>query len=79
LLFDWGKGNEIVYGEGKKKFVLGRLEQPRQNKNLLYRQDKSNEPNTEGPLSFVLFEPPFTSISIISKGHPSLVFLEGTL
>ncbi len=28
----------------KKYFVLGRLEQPRQNKNLLYLHDKPTEP-----------------------------------
>ncbi len=40
LLVDWDKGIEIVYGEEKKYFALGRLEQPRQNKNLLSRKDK---------------------------------------
>jgi hypothetical protein len=31
----------------------------------------------EGPLSFVLFESPFTSVptSTVSRGHPSLAFL----
>jgi hypothetical protein len=32
LLGDGDKGIEIVYGEEKNYFVLGRLEQPRQNK-----------------------------------------------
>jgi hypothetical protein len=38
----------------------------RQNKNLFYRHDESNEPVNERPLSFVpfvLFESPFTSVS----------------
>ncbi len=62
---------------GKKYFVLGRLEQPRQNKNLLYRHDLPNEPTKKGPLSFVLLESPFTSISTVSRGHPSQVSLLG--
>jgi hypothetical protein len=51
------KGIEIAYGERKKYFVLGRLEQPRQNKNLIVpaRHDKPNEPTKKGPLSFLLF------------------------
>jgi hypothetical protein len=36
--------------------TLGRLEQPRQEKNLLYRHDEPNEPTKEGPLSYVLLE-----------------------
>jgi len=49
---------EIMYGVEKNKyFVLGRLEQPRQDKNNLYRHDQPNEPTMEGPLSFVLLSP----------------------
>jgi hypothetical protein len=48
--------------EEKKYFVLGRIEQPRQTKNLMYQHDKPNEPTKEGPLSFVFFEFPFTSV-----------------
>jgi hypothetical protein len=44
-----------------------RLERSRQNKNLLYWHDKLNGPTKEGPLSFVLFESPFTSISTVSS------------
>jgi hypothetical protein len=47
-----------VYGEEKNILYWGRLEKPRQNKNLLYRHDKPSEPIKEGPLSFVLFESP---------------------
>jgi hypothetical protein len=43
-----------------KKFVLGCLEQPRQNKNLLYWHVKPNEPIREGFFAFVLFEYPFS-------------------
>ncbi len=44
LAGDGDKGIEIVYGKEKIYFVLGRLEQPRQNKNLLNQHDKPNEP-----------------------------------
>ncbi len=58
----------------KKYLVPGRQEQPSQNKNLLYRHDKPNEPTKEGLLSFVFFEFPFTSVSTVSSGgHPSLI------
>jgi hypothetical protein len=35
------------------------------------------EPTKEGPLSFVLYESPFTLVSTVSRGqvHPSLVSL----
>jgi len=67
------KGIEIVYGED---FVLGRLAQPRQDKNLLYQHNKPNEPTKEGQEGqFVLSESPLISVSTISRGHPSLVSL----
>ncbi len=47
-------------------------EQTRAAKNLLHRHDEPNEPTKEGPLSFVLFESPFTSVS---GDHPSLLSL----
>jgi hypothetical protein len=59
-----------------KYFVLGRVEQPRQNKNLFYRHDKLKEPIKEGPLSYVLFESPFISVSKVSRGHHSLVSVD---
>jgi hypothetical protein len=34
----------------KKIFLLGQLEQPRQNKNLVYRHGKPNEPTKKGLL-----------------------------
>ena len=50
------KGIEILYSVGEENyFVPDQLEQPRQNKNLLYRHDKPNGPTKKGPLSFVLF------------------------
>jgi hypothetical protein len=67
----WAMGtiNELVYDERNKYFVLGQLEQPRQDKKLLYQQDKPNEPIQEGPVSFVLVESQFTSVSTVSRGH----------
>ncbi len=59
----------------EKYLVLGRLEQPRLNKNILYRHDKPNKPAKEGPLSLVLFDSPFASVSTVSRGHLSLVSL----
>jgi hypothetical protein len=51
-------------------FVLGRLEQPRQDKNRLYRRKEHNKPTKEGPLSFVLFESPFASVFKIQLVPP---------
>ncbi len=48
-------------------FLLGRREQPRLNKYFFYLHDKPNEPIKEGPLSFVLFESPFISVSTVSR------------
>jgi hypothetical protein len=67
-----GDRDKIMYGEDEIYFVLGRQEQPRKNKNLLYRQDKRNEPSNKVPLSF---ESPFTSVSTVGRSHPSLVSL----
>jgi hypothetical protein len=63
----------------KKIFSTGpTIEQSRQDKNLLFRPDKPNEATEEEPLSFVLFESPFASVSTVSRGHPSLVSLGGS-
>jgi hypothetical protein len=72
LLGDGDKVIEIVYGE-ENYCVLGPLEQPRKNRNLLNRQDEPIKPSKEGPLSFVILESPFTSVSTVGRGHPSLV------
>jgi hypothetical protein len=42
---------------------------------LLYWQDKPNEPTKEEPLSFVIIESKFTSVSIVNRGHPYIVSL----
>jgi hypothetical protein len=75
LAGDRDKGIEIVYGEENFFFTGPTREATRQNKKLLYRHDKPNEPIKEGPLSFVLFESLFTSVSKVSRGHPSLMFI----
>jgi hypothetical protein len=60
----------------KKILCTGPLvDQLRQNKNLLYQHNKPDKPAKEGPLSFVLFEPPFTSVPTVSWGYPTLVSL----
>jgi hypothetical protein len=40
---------------------------------ISYQHNKHKEPNKEGHLSFVLLESPFTSVSTVMRGHPSLV------
>jgi hypothetical protein len=69
LLGGGDKGIEI--GE-KKIFFTRPTTAVKAEKNLLYRLDKPYEPTKEEPLSFVLVEFPFTSISTVSRGHPSL-------
>jgi hypothetical protein len=59
----------------KKYFVLGQLEQPRQDKNLLYRHHEPIEPTKEGLHSYILLDSPFASASTVSRGHPTLVSL----
>ncbi len=56
----------------KKIFCAGPFRAAKAEQNLLYRHDKPHEPTKKGPLSFVLFESPFTSVSTVSRGHPSL-------
>ncbi len=70
LLGDGDKGIKILYGEGT---TANYGSQGR--KNLLYWDDKPNEPTKKGPLSFVLFESPFTSVLTVSRSHLSLVSL----
>jgi hypothetical protein len=76
----WAIGTkELKWFTVRKKLICTGLEQRRQNKNLLYWQNKPNKPTKEGPLLFVLFESPFTSVSTVSRDHPSLVSLMRTL
>jgi hypothetical protein len=53
----WGQWHWSSVWQGKKYFF--------QNENLLYRHGKPNEPTKEGPLSLVLFESPFISVSTV--------------
>ena len=74
----WAMGQKNWNGVrwGEKYFVMGQPKQPRAEQNsIVPRHDKPNEPTKDGPLSFVLFESPFTSVSTVNRGHPSLVFL----
>jgi hypothetical protein len=74
LLDDGDKGIEIVYSE-EKIFCTGPTRAAKAEQNLFYLHDKPNELVKKGPLSFVFFESPFTSVSTVSRGHPSLVSL----
>jgi hypothetical protein len=56
LLAKGDKLNEIVYGEEKKYFELSRLEQPRQDKNLLYWHDNPKRTN-QGRIHFQIHTP----------------------
>jgi hypothetical protein len=66
---------ELVYGEEQNILYIADQSSQGRIKFCLYWHD---EPNV-GPLTFVLFESPFTSVSTISKGDPSLVSLILTL
>jgi hypothetical protein len=57
----WGQMNWNSVQRGKYfVVVLGRLEQPRQDKSLFYLYEELNESIKEGSLSCALFESPFT-------------------
>jgi hypothetical protein len=58
LACDLGDGSKLIEKctARKKIFVLGRLEQPRQDKNLLCRQEESNEPTKKGVKEPLLFK-----------------------
>jgi hypothetical protein len=62
-----------VFGE-EKYFV----EQPRAEQKSLVPARQAQRTNVGRTLSFVLLESPFTSVSTISRGHPSLVSLDRT-
>jgi hypothetical protein len=60
---------EIVYGEEKNIGTgLTRAAKAGQKSLVHYWHDKPNKPTNEEPLSFVLFESTFTSVSTIIKG-----------
>ncbi len=64
---------------GNKYFVPGWPEHPRQDKKSLVPARGAKRTNQQGPLSFVLFESLFSSVSPVSRGRPSLVSLVSTL
>jgi hypothetical protein len=68
--------NELKWCTVRKKcFVLGRLEQPRHEKIILYW---SRGPTKKGPLSHVIFE--YLSFNSQYRGHPySLSGLSGQI
>jgi hypothetical protein len=67
-----------VYGE--EKSILFWADQSGQGRiKVAVSEDEPNEPTKKGPLSFVLFESPFISVSRVSKSHPSLVSLGFTV
>jgi hypothetical protein len=74
LLGDGDTGIEIL---GKIFCTRQAIEQPRLNKNLFYnvQAQQAQRTNQERTLSNVLFKSPFTSVSTVSRGHPSLVSL----
>ncbi len=63
----------------KRYFALGRLEQTKAGQKYLYQHDEPDELTKDEQLSFVRFESPFTSVSTVSRGHPSLAFLRYTV
>ncbi len=70
LLDDEDKLIEIVYGEEKIFCTIGRLEQPRQNKNLLYLHGKPNAPTKEGPFYLYSLSPHFPQFQQLAGANP---------
>jgi hypothetical protein len=58
---------EIVYGEEKIFCTWPIRAAKAEHKSLLPRHGMPNKPIKAGPLSSVLFEPPFTSISTVQS------------
>jgi hypothetical protein len=75
LLGDGDKAIEIVYFEGKNILFWANYRSQGRTKKLFYRHNTTNDPTKAGPLSFVLFESSFTSVSTVNMGHPTLVSL----
>ncbi len=75
-----GRWGQMIWNSerwGKKYFVLGRLEQPRQDKKLLFLHDKPNKQTKEGPLLFYSLSPLLPS-SFISRHRPPLSSLSAS-
>ncbi len=73
LLGDRDKGIEIMFGEQKKLYraIWPTRTSKGEQKSLV--PARQAQPTKKGPLSFVLFESPFTSVTTVSRGYPSLV------
>jgi hypothetical protein len=70
LLSDGVKGIEIVYKEGEKICILPTRTAKAEQKSLVLAWQEQ-QTNKGGPLSFVLFESPFASVSTVSRDHLS--------
>jgi hypothetical protein len=67
---------ELKWNTVKKKICSTRLTRAaKAEQKYLVPARQANEPTKEGPLPFILFESPFTSVPAVSRGHPSLVSL----
>jgi hypothetical protein len=77
LLGDGDKVIEIVYGEGKKIFCTGFTRSAKEKQKSLEPARQAQQPRKVlfFFFSFVILESPFTSVSRVSRGHPSLVCL----
>jgi hypothetical protein len=73
LLCDGEKRNEIVSSEEKYKLYWADYRAAKVEQKISCTGTTS--PTKEGPLSCVLFDSPFTSVSTVSRGNPSLVSL----
>jgi hypothetical protein len=56
-------------------FCTGPTRAAKAEQKYLYRHDKPDKTTKKGPLSFELFESPFTSVSTFRRGHHSIVSL----
>ncbi len=72
---DRDKWSEKVSGEDKISCTVPTRAANAGQKSLV--PSEHNEPTKEGPLSYVLLESPFASVSTASSGHPSLCSLSG--
>ncbi len=73
------RGNEIHCAAGKSGTCVGFFNGDEKKYFVLGWLDKPNKPTKNGSISFVLCESPFTSVSIVSRGHRSLVSLQTPL
>jgi hypothetical protein len=72
LLGEGDKGIKIVYGEENNIVHWADYRSAKVEHKSLVPANKPNEPTKGGPLSFLLFEPPFTSVPTVRWGYPTL-------